>query len=132
FATMPLCFTSRDVYQLDLRASVDAPSGIERARGLRELTEVVVPQKDLLSVWTRQEDFDEAPRLDLAAAAWMTGPDPTSRPDALFGETASTRWPTRARAQLGPHDTAPSVDPLAEADTKVYTFAKRSDDDGWA
>ncbi|MSR61107.1 MAG: hypothetical protein EXS08_01495 [Planctomycetes bacterium] len=132
FATMPLCFTSRDVYELELRAALDAPSGIERAHGVRVLDELIVPQRDLLSVWTRQEDFDEAPRLDLAAAAWMTGPNPTSRPDALFGSVASARWPTRARAQLGPHDTAPSIDPLADEQTKVYTFAKRADDDGWA
>src|SRR6185436_9296873 len=131
FATMPLCFTSRDVYQLDLRASVDAPSGIERARGLRELTELVVPQRDLLSVWTRQEDFDEAPRLDLAAAGWMSGPVPTSRYDPLYGEISSLRWPTRARAHLGPHDSSPSVDPLAEAN-QVYTFAGRDDEAGWA
>src|SRR5262249_10457907 len=89
FATMPLCFTSRDVYQLELRAAVDAPSGVQRARGTRELDQLVVPQRDLLSVWTRQEDFDEAPRLDRAAAGWLSGPVPTSRYDPLYGDVAS-------------------------------------------
>ncbi len=72
FATMPLCFTSRDVYELALRAAVNAPSGVQRARGARELTELIVPQRDLLSIWTRQEDFDEAPRLDRDAAGWLS------------------------------------------------------------
>ncbi len=108
FATMPLSFTSRDVYGLELRAAVNAPSGIERASGTRERVELVIPQRDLMQVWTRQEDFDLAPRLDLAAAGWLTGPNPTSRFDPLYGETASRRWPTRARAHLGPHDTSPS------------------------
>lgn len=133
FATMPLCFTAREVYGLELRASVNAPSGLERARGERELAELVVPQRDLLSVWTRQEDFDDAPRLDRAGAGWLSGPRPTSRPDMLFGEVSSLRWPTRTRAHLGPHDTQPSVDPLAEPDGPlVYTFAGRESDDGWA
>ncbi len=131
FATMPLCFTARDVYQLALRASVNAPSGIERARGSRELIELIVPQRDLMSVWTRQEDFDEAPRLGLQAAGWMSGPVPTSRYDPLYGEISSLRWPTRARAHLGPHDSTPSVDPLADTN-QVYTFATRDDEAGWA
>lgn len=131
FATMPLCFTSRDVYQLELRAAVNAPSGIQRARGTRELTELIVPQRDLLSVWTRQEDFDEAPRLDRAASGWMSGPVPTSRHDPLYGEVASLRWPSRTRAHLGPYDTAPALDPLAD-DANVYAFAGRDDEGGWA
>ncbi len=134
FATMPLSFTARDVYELELRASVNAPSGIERAAGTRELVELVIPQKDLLAVWTRQEDFDEAPRLDLASAGWLSGPNPTSRHDALYGEVASVRWPTRARAHLGPHDTAPSVDPLMKEGSEEgggLVFANR-EEDGWA
>ncbi len=131
FATMPLCFTSRDVYQLALRAVVNAPSGIQRARGTRELTELIVPQRDLLSVWTRQEDFDEAPRLDRAAAGWLSGPVPTSRHDPLYGEVASLRWPARTRAHLGPFDSAPTLDPLAD-DANVYAFAGRESEDGWA
>ena len=131
FATMPLCFTAREVYQLALRASVNAPSGIQRAQGQRELTELVVPQRDLLSVWTRQEDFDEAPRLDRAAAGWLTGPVPTSRHDAAYGEVSSLRWPTRTRAHLGPYDSQPSLDPLG-GDANVYAFAERDSEDGWA
>lgn len=131
FATMPLCFTSRDVYELALRAAVNAPSGIQRARGSRELTELIVPQRDLLSVWTRQEDFDDAPRLDRAAAGWLSGPVPTSRHDPAYGEVSSLRWPTRTRAHLGPHDTQPTLDPLGD-DANVYAFAQRDNEDGWA
>jgi hypothetical protein len=131
FSTMPLCFTARDVYAIALRASINAPSGVQRARGLRELAELIVPQRDLLTVWTRQEDFDEAPRLDRAASGWLSGPVPTARHDALFGEVSSLRWPTRARAHLGPHDSAPAVDPLADP-TRVYCFPVREDEDGWA
>jgi hypothetical protein len=130
FSTLPLCFTSRDVYELELRAAVNAPSGTDRARGERQLVELFVPQRDLLTVWTRQEDFDEAPRLDRAAAGWLTGPSPTARHDPLFGDTSSLRWPTRTRAHLGPHDTLRL--PTDDATTVPYTFAVRADEDGWA
>lgn len=131
FATMPLCFTSRDVYELELRAAVNAPSGADRARGARERVEMIVPQRDLLSVWTRQEDFDEAPRLDQAAAGWLTGPVPVARHDPLFGDVSSLRWPARARAHLGPHDTL--APPTSEDQPPLpYTFPSREDEDGWA
>ena len=41
------------------RPSVNAKSGVERARRTREEVAVVVPQKDLMRIWQRQEDFDE-------------------------------------------------------------------------
>jgi hypothetical protein len=128
FSTMPLCFGSRDVYGLDLRAAVNAQSGILRAEGARELVEVVVPQEDLLRVWTRQEEFEIAPGMEREAAGWLTGPRPTSRYDPLYGPVSSLRWPTRARANLGPHDTSPALDPLAQAE---YVFPSR-EEDGWS
>lgn len=132
FATMPLAFTSRDVYELSTRVAVHAQSGVERARGVRETVEMVVPQRELLSIWTRQEDFDEAPRLDTGSAGWMSGPTPTARFDARYGVVHSDRWTTRARAHLGPHDTQPSGQELPEEANEEYVFATREDDAGWA
>ena len=125
FSTMPFAFTSRDVYSFTSRASVNALSGVERVAAVREEVDLVVPQRELLHVWARQEDFDMATRLDLEAPGWATGPEPTTRFDPLYRSAA----PTRARANLGPFDTAPSVDP--STDRRVYTFASR-EDDGYA
>ena len=125
YSTMPLCFESRDVYELDLRASVNAASGVERVSRAREQVELVVPQRPLMQVWGRQEDFELALRLEREAAGWVTGPHPTARFDPLYESDP----PPRARAHLGPHDTVPSHDPLADEPT--YTFASR-EEDGWA
>jgi len=132
FATMPLAFTSRDVYELSTRAAVHAPSGVERTRGVRETVEMIVPQRELLTLWTRQEEFDEAPRLDTAAAGWLTGPVPTSRFDPRYGVVHGTRWPSRAHAHLGPDDTQTwGGEPLEETGDP-HAFAAREDDAGWA
>ena len=133
FSTMPFSFTSRDVYRLDLRASVNAPSGVERARRSREEIDLVVPQRDLLHVWARQEDFDEEPRLDGEAPGWMTGPEATSRFDRMF----ETPWPSRAKAHLGrwdtqvPIDPPPAPSPEGEETEPVLTFASREDGLAW-
>jgi hypothetical protein len=124
FSTLPLAFVSRDRYALDLRAAVNAASGVERARGRREVVEGVVPQRDLLQAWARQEDFDESLRLSAGAPFWLTGPEATYRFDTVFRSPC----PSRARAHLGPHDTRPLMDPApAEGETAVYTFASRDD-----
>src|SRR5262249_50096854 len=65
----------------ELRATVDAPSGVERFSVVREETDLVVPQRTLFALWARQEDFEESLRLDLEAPWWMTGPNATSRWD---------------------------------------------------
>ena len=132
FATMPFAFTSRDVYDLELRASVNAQSGIERASGVRELSVLVVPQRDLLGVWTRQEDFDLACEQDRDAACWTSGPKPTGRFDPMYGDVSSTRWPTRARAHLGLHDTFGPTDPpeILATSSIVPVFPSR-EEDGW-
>ncbi|MFN0007718.1 MAG: hypothetical protein ACKVXR_07405 [Planctomycetota bacterium] len=82
YSTMPFGFTTRDVYDLELRATVGAPSGVERFSLVREQTDLVVPQRELMTLWARQEDFDEACRLDLEAPWFMTGPSSTSRYDS--------------------------------------------------
>ncbi len=95
YSTMPFSFVTRDTYDLELRATVDAPSGVERFSAVRLETDVVVPQKQLFALWARQEDFDEALRLDLEAPWWMTGPHATSRWDN------GSVPPSRLWAELG-------------------------------
>ena len=112
FSTMPFAFTTRDVYRMELRASVNAASGVERARGVREEIDLVVPQQDLLTVWSRQEDFDEEPRFHHDAPGWMSGPNSTHRHDRIF----ESRWPSRARAHLGPYDSFEQIDPPPDPD----------------
>lgn len=81
FSTMPYCFTTRDVYEFELRASVNALSGVERARAVRDEVAVVAPQRELLKLWARQEDFDEELRLSCDAPWWTTAPNATTRWD---------------------------------------------------
>lgn len=95
FSTMPYCFTTRDVYEFELRANVNALSGVERARAVRDEVVVVAPQRELLQVWGRQEDFDEELRLSSDAPWWMTGPNATSRWD--YGASP----PSRIWAHMG-------------------------------
>ena len=94
FSTMPLCFTSRDTYRLDLRASINAPSGIERARGRRERVELIAPSRELFTLWGTQADFELACRLSRTGAWWTTGPEATVRPGGSVP-------PSRAEAHLG-------------------------------
>ena len=95
YSTMPFAFVTRDTYDLELRATVDAPSGVERCSLVRDETDIVVPQRQLLALWARQEDFDESLRLDLEAPWWMTGPRATSRWDN------GSVPPSRLWAELG-------------------------------
>jgi hypothetical protein len=81
YSTMPYCYTTRDTYDLELRASVNAPSGVERFSLVRDEVDVVTPQSQLFALWARQEDFDEQMRLDCEAPWWATGPSATSRWD---------------------------------------------------
>jgi hypothetical protein len=129
FSTMPFAFTSTDTHHMELRAAVNAPSGVERAHGMREQVENVVPQRDLMFLATRQEDFEQLFRLDCDAPGWATGPMATSRFDSGYGSSP----PTRSRAHLAIHDTMPSDDPLTDA--VDYVFAERdpaADDVGYA
>jgi hypothetical protein len=134
FSTLPLAYTSRDVYALEVRASVNAESGVERVAMVRDEVDVVAPQRELLQLWTRQEDFDSALRLDREAPWWMSGPRATSQFDG------PTSPPSRFLAHIGtsngqvyvPGVTAlpQGVDPSA-VPTPEHVFASR-DDDGFA
>ncbi|WP_145068637.1 hypothetical protein [Engelhardtia mirabilis] len=96
FSTAPFSFSSRDTYDIELRASVNAPSGVQRLAGRRRQIEWVAPQTDLLRLWTAQEDFDESLRLGRAAPGWGTGPITTTLHDTGYGSTP----PPRSRVQF--------------------------------
>jgi len=124
FSTAPLCFQSREVFELALRAAANAPSGAQRSSRARVQTEVIAPQTPLLAVWTRQEDFDEAFRLDGGSPWWMSGPRATTRPDPLFLSVP----PSLAAAHLGLHAmaAAPGAQPEDMPDVPP-TFAQRAE-----
>jgi type II secretory pathway pseudopilin PulG len=133
YSTLPLCFTTRDTYALDLRSAVNAPNGAERASARREQLEVTVPQNDpLLALWARQEDLDDALRLTREAPLWTTGPSATSP-----GDDPSSP-PSRARANFGPRadgvfDPALKLPPSTNEapGTDEHVFASR-EETAWA
>jgi hypothetical protein len=131
FATMPFDFTTRGVFELELRANVSAKSGVQRASGVRERVELVVPQNgELLHVFTRQEDFDAALRLTRAGPYWLTGPNPTGRYDS------GVYPPSRAIPHLGTLDGASYIpginEPVLDGDENLVqaqrVFASRNQD----
>ncbi|MDF1797916.1 MAG: hypothetical protein P1V81_01965 [Planctomycetota bacterium] len=97
YSTMPLRFTSQDVYRLDLRVSVTASAGVQRLERRREEVQQIAPGGELLRLWSNQADFDEELRLSRSGKLWNTGPEPTSRPDGFLGSSP----PPRAPAHLG-------------------------------
>jgi hypothetical protein len=130
YSTMPYCFRSSDVYELELRATVNAPAGVERFTLVREQIEVIAPQQRLLQLWARQEDFDEELRLSRAAPLWMSAPSATSPWDG------SATPPSRLRANWGsvsgrlflPGEIANSGNAPEDMPKAVeHTFASRTD-----
>jgi hypothetical protein len=81
YSTMPYAFTSREVYGMELRSAVNAKSGVERASAQRDRVELIVPQEPLFTMFSRQEDFEMAVRMDRESAYWMTGPESVTRHD---------------------------------------------------
>ena len=129
YSTMPFCFASRDVYDLSLRAAVNAPSGVERYSAVRDTTEVIIPQEELTHVWARQEDFDSALRLGREAPFWATGPEATSRYDG------PSTPPSRMWAHMGTWEGQVYVPGVIgrvpqdreEAPTPEHVFASREE-----
>lgn len=117
FSTMPFAFVTRDTYALELRSTVNAKSGVERLGLVREEVVQVVPQEPLLQLWTRQEDFDLALRLDRDAPFWSTGPRSTAQFDGRPHTPAS-----RVAAHFGLPD--------FETGQRVQVFPSR--EAGWA
>ena len=81
FSTMPYSFTTRDTYAYQLRSTINAESGVERFTVVRDEVVSIAPQKELVRLWARQEDFDEELRLSCDAPWWATGPNSTTRWD---------------------------------------------------
>ncbi len=132
FSTMPLCFTSDGLFELELRASVHAKSGVERTRGVEVRTELITPQRsELLQIFTRQEDFERSLRLSRNAPYWTTGPNATGRYDS------GVHPPSRAIPHLGtlrgsayiPGISEPVIDADGNPVQAERIFASQSDQD---
>jgi hypothetical protein len=130
YSTMPYAFTTRDTYACELRSAIHAESGVERFTLIRDEVLLVAPQKELVKLWARQDDFDEELRTTCDAPWWATGPNATTRYDS--GSTP----PSRAWAHLGTYQDQiylPGVtDPTAFKDeesppTPEHVFASRED-----
>ncbi|MCH2102966.1 MAG: hypothetical protein MK297_03015 [Planctomycetes bacterium] len=145
YSTMPVAFTTREVFDLELRAAVNARSGVERFSAVRETVELVVPQRELMSLWARQADFEDALRLTRAAPYWMTGPAATTRFDPAGSIPPSRLWSqlgtyqgqlylpgvTGNSAQLGDEAPTPErVFPSTEQDDWAQLAPARSDEEG--
>lgn len=115
FSTMPMSFSSRDVYGIDVRASINAKSGVQRVAGWRSEVHQVVPQLLLMELFHRQKDFDDEHLNSREAPGWITGPVPTRRYDP---RSAS---PSESRAHLGPFD--PSLGEQSALVTNQQTVA---------
>ncbi|TDJ71516.1 MAG: hypothetical protein E2O39_08150, partial [Planctomycetota bacterium] len=95
YSTMPFAYTTREVYAMELRVSVNAPSGVLRVSAVRDRVELITPQRELFYFFGRQEDFEEQLRFGRDAAWWATGPNSTS----LFD--GPTVPPSRFRPHMG-------------------------------
>jgi hypothetical protein len=133
YSTMPYCFTTRDTYDLELRASVNAPSGVERFSLVRDEVDMVTPQTLLFALWSRQEDFDDALRLDCEAPWWSTGPSATSRwdhgsvpPSRLWSHMGTYAGKTFLPGVSDPAD----MESQESKPTAEHVFASR-EKDGW-
>jgi hypothetical protein len=133
FSTVPFCLRSRDVYRADLRAMVNAPSGVARHEEVREEVSLIVPQEELMHIWQTQEDFDEALRIRRNAPWWSTGPEATSQYDGEYSPP-SRLWPA-----MGTHDGQVFVPGIVgevgegeELPETVHTFASDEGIEHWA
>jgi hypothetical protein len=93
FSTLPFCFRSSDVYELELRATVNAESGAERFTLVRDEEVVIAPQQRLMQLWATQEDYDEELRLCGNAPWWASAPNATSMFDRLGSNPPSRLTP---------------------------------------
>ncbi|MBL8861301.1 MAG: hypothetical protein JNK02_04735 [Planctomycetes bacterium] len=134
WSTMPYAFTSRDVHALELRAAHNAPSGVLRYARVREEVVAVAPQRELVHLWARQEDFEEELRLSREAAWWLTGPEATTQWDA--GAVPPSRlWPQlgtfQGRTFLPGVSDASEFQNLESPPTPERTFPSRAEQ-AWA
>lgn len=129
YSTMPFSFVSRDVYGMHARSAVNAASGVLRSKGVREEVALIVPQDDLLTLWSRQEDFEEAIRKTFDAPLWATGPNSVSRFDG------ASQPPSRLFAHFGTWKDRPYIPGRTtvaadEVPNPEHVFGSRAED-GW-
>ena len=132
FSTMPFTFASDGIFAMELRAAVSAPSGIARTAAVREQVEMIVPQEELLFLFHRQQDYDEALRLRRQAAWFTTGPQNTNQ------YVGGTNPASRAFAHIGTQNGViyvPGIsDTVLDQEGGVvsaeHTFADK-ETDGW-
>ncbi|WP_145184403.1 general secretion pathway protein GspK [Planctomycetes bacterium Pla163] len=134
FSTMPLAFTSRDVFSIDLRASLNVQGLKERFSVAREQIEFVAPPGELLHAWASQSDFEEELRLDRAAPGWLSGPAAVSVPDLRFGGSPPPRSISQLAisidAESGEAPVSRSIFPSDEPDGFVRPWTERADEAG--
>ncbi|HET6204333.1 MAG TPA: hypothetical protein VFI25_16190 [Planctomycetota bacterium] len=100
-STVPFTFASGDVYAIESAASINARSGVERARlSVREIR-AVRPQEELFLALGTQVAFDDHLRLSRAARHWCTGPSNTSMWDSKQNPAHPDVPPSRAIPFLG-------------------------------
>ena len=134
FSTMPFAFTSRDVFSIDLRASLNVPGLEERYSVAREQVELVAPPGELMHLFGRQEDFEEAVRLERAAPGWISGPTSVSVNDDRFGADPPPRSLAHLAisidAQGGEAPVSRSIFPSDEPDGFVRPGVTRANEAG--
>ncbi|MCI0587201.1 MAG: hypothetical protein L0323_10215 [Planctomycetes bacterium] len=99
-SSVPFTFASGDVYAVESGASINARSGVERARHLVREVRAIRPQEDLFLALGTQAAFDDHLRLTRAARHWCTGPANTSMWDRPRSMTPNVP-PSRATPLLG-------------------------------
>ncbi len=99
---------------------------------MRDEVAIIAPQEELLTLWSRQEDWDEARRLSCASAWWMTGPESTTRWEYRGAVPPSYAWAHMGTEQPQPY--APGVVDAtnfandASPPVADHVFASREDD----
>jgi hypothetical protein len=133
YSTMPYSFTTRDTYACEQRSTINADSGVERFTMVRDQVMLVAPQKELVHLWARQEDFEEEFRLTGDAPFWATGPNATTRWDG------GSVPPSRMWAHLGTYQDQLYLPGVTDASqfkdqesppTPEHVFASR-ESQGW-
>jgi hypothetical protein len=132
YSTMPYSFNTRDTYALELRAAVNAPSGVERTSSVRDEVTIIAPQQELLTLWSRQEDWDEVRRLSCGSPWWMSGPRSTTRWEYKGAVPPSYVWAHMGTAQDQPYlpgvtDTTAFANEAAPP-VPEHVFPSREDD----
>lgn len=134
FSTMPFAFTSRDVFSVDLRASLNVSGLEERYSVAREQVELIAPPGELLHLFGRQRDFEEALRLERTAPGWISGPNSVTVIDDRLAADPPPRTLSHLAisidAQSGEAPVSRSIFPSDEPDGFVRPNVTRANEAG--